>query len=105
MAKLAPALAVDAILFVASSTLGSAMDGMGKVVMLFVATLFCAYGITLPVAYTTAFDAGWGAEGLWWGPSFGDAARCIILVIVFVFSVNWQKEAKKAVVRVEAGVE
>ena len=74
MAKLAPALGVDIILFIVSSTLGSAMDGMGKVIMLFVATFFCAYGVTMPVAYTTAFEAGWGARGLWWGPSFGDAA-------------------------------
>lgn len=77
------------------------MDGMGRVSVLFFVTFVSAYCITLPVSYTTAFDAGWGAVGLWWGPSFGDVAR-LVVVFGFVFlTTDWRREAAKAAVRVE----
>ncbi|MCZ6647010.1 MAG: MATE family efflux transporter [SAR324 cluster bacterium] len=78
-----PAIAVAAYFVVADGIQGvavGALRGTGDVWMPTMLVACGFWGISLPMGYVTAFNLGWGVDGLLWGLAAGALAAAILLL-------------------------
>ena len=101
VAKVLPLVALFQIADGLNGSCGGALRGMGKQWVGAVVNLISYYGGALPMGIYLAFH-GWGLGGLWLG-------NCVALYIVGVLEwaivglTKWDKEAVKAIERLQAG--
>ncbi|KAI0521764.1 MATE efflux family protein [Xylaria bambusicola] len=101
VAEVLPLVALFQIADGLNGSCGGALRGMGKQWVGALVNLVSYYGGALPTGIYLAFH-GWGLGGLWLG-------NCVALYIVGVLEwgivglTKWDKEAKKAIERLQAG--
>jgi MATE family multidrug resistance protein len=60
-------------------TANGALRGLKDTTMPMAITLFAYWGIGMPVGYSLAFHAGWGASGMWIGMIAGLTVAAVLL--------------------------
>lgn len=76
---------------------GGIVRGAGKPLMGLFANLGGFYGVALPLGVVLGFKMGLGLGGLLIGFLVG-MFGCLILLLVFVWRINWEDEAQRAMV-------
>jgi putative MATE family efflux protein len=80
-------MAVSQILSCFECTAAGSFRGLGKTLPPSIVTTVCN-GLRVLLGYFLAHNAGWGAEGIWWGITLGAAARGIWITLWYVFEVH-----------------
>ncbi|GBG63670.1 hypothetical protein CBR_g38982 [Chara braunii] len=93
--RLIPLLALLQVTDFCQATLGGVVRGSGRQVVGAVVNFGAFYLVAIPVGALLSFNFGWGAVGIWAGQDVGSLAQLICLV-VFVVTLDWQGEARRA---------
>lgn len=100
VAELIPISCVFMMADAVEGTVGGVLRGLGRQKAALYLNILAYWVLALPIGSALTFPAGMGVQGLWWGFVIGMYVSALIILLYVRFRINWQAEAKKALLRI-----